>query len=212
MKLLWGIPMIYGTYIAVIDVLLLILLTQKRFRYLEWAFVLFVSVIGIGFVYEVFLARPNLSLILASSIKPILPPESALIAVGIIGATVMPHALFVHSWLIKNKIIGLNNKLSKKTTLKYHAAENILSLTIAALINAAMLIMAAAVFFGLGDKVATLEGAYITLIPLFGGFAALVFSLALFSAAWYFKVVFLSIESLNPIILFFISHEWTNRA
>ncbi|MBI2208452.1 Nramp family divalent metal transporter [Candidatus Woesearchaeota archaeon] len=182
LKLLFGIPMIYGTYIAVIDVLLLILLTQKRFRYLEWAFVLFVSVIGIGFVYEVFLAKPNFSSILASSIKPILTNESALIAVGIIGATVMPHALFVHSWLIKNKIIGLNNNLSKETTLKYHATENILSLTIAALINAAMLIMAAAVFFGLGEKVATLEGAYITLIPLFGGFAALIFALALLSA------------------------------
>lgn len=185
LKLLFGIPMIWGTYIAVADVLLILLLTQKRFRVLEWTFVLFVSVIGLGFVYEVLLAKPNLPSILIGSVKPILTAKSALIAVGIIGATVMPHALFVHSWLIKNKVIGFNNgvnRIDKKTTLKYHKAENVISLTIAAFINAAMLIMAAAVFFGLGDKVATLEGAYVTLIPLFGGFAAIVFALALLAA------------------------------
>jgi len=185
LKLLFGIPLIWGTYIAVADVLLILLLTQKRFRSLEGAFVLFVSIIGLGFIYEVFLAKPNLSSIFIGSVKPILTAKSALIAVGIIGATVMPHALFVHSWLIKNKVIGFNNganKIDKKTTLKYHKAENIISLTIAAFINAAMLIMAAAAFFGLGDKVATLEGAYVTLIPLFGAFAALVFALALLAA------------------------------
>ena len=92
----------------------------------------------------------------------------------------MPHALFVHSWLIKNKVdnfIGPHDKL-----LSYHFGENLLSLTIAGCINAAMLIMAAAVFFGLAGQTATLEGAYITLKPIFGNFAAIVFAVALLSA------------------------------
>lgn len=181
LKLLLGIPLIHGSYISVIIVLILLLFTQKRFRYLELTFVLFVAVISIGFVYEVFISKPEFSSIIGGSITPILTDESALIAVGIIGATVMPHALFVHSWLIKNKMHSphFNNK---RLSLKYHAMENALSLTIAAIINAAMLIMAAAIFFGLGEKVATLEGAYITLMPLYGGFAASVFALALMSA------------------------------
>lgn len=181
LKILFGIPMIWGTYIALIDVLLLLLLLQRRFRYIENAFILFVSILGIGFVYEVFISKPDFSLILAGSLIPKLTSESALIAVGIIGATVMPHALFVHSWLIKNKMIG--GRFSQvKETLRYHKAEVIISLVIASLINAAMLVMAAAAFFGLGDKVVTLEGAYATMIPLFGGFAAFVFALALLSA------------------------------
>lgn len=181
LKILFGIPMIWGTYIAVIDVLLLIILTQKKFRYLENAFIIFVSVIGIGFVYEIFLAKPDFPSIIYGSIIPKLNSDSALIAVGMIGATVMPHALFVHSWLIKNKMLGTSFS-NIKTTLKYHLSENIVSLTIAALINAAMLIMSASVFFGLSDKVMTLEGAYFTLMPLFGKFAALVFAIALLSA------------------------------
>lgn len=181
LKILFGVPMLWGTLIAVADVLLLILVTQKRFNYLENAFILFVSIIGLGFLYEVFITKPDIGGILHGSVFPTLTAESALIAVGIIGATVMPHALFVHSWLIKNKAHNsLFGPLRKK--LKYHLTEDVLSLAIAALINASMLIMAAAAFFGLGDKVATLEGAHVTLIPLFGSLAALVFAIALLSA------------------------------
>jgi len=181
LKILFGVPMLWGTFIAVADVLLLILVTQKRFNYLENAFILFVSIIGLGFLYEVFITKPDIGGILHGSVFPTLTAESALIAVGIIGATVMPHALFVHSWLIKNK---MHNNLfgTMRKKLEYHLTEDVLSLAIAALINASMLIMAAAAFFGLGDKVATLEGAHVTLIPLFGSLAALVFAIALLSA------------------------------
>jgi manganese transport protein len=181
LKLLFGIPMIYGTFIAVIDVLFLILVTEKRFHYLENAFVLFVGIIGLAFVYEVFITKPDLGGIIHGSVFPTLTAQSALIAVGIIGATVMPHALYVHSWLIKNKAHSTEFKGMKKK-LEYHVVEDVLSLGIAAFINAAMLIMAAAAFYGLGDAVATLEGAHVTLIPLFGSFAALVFAIALLSA------------------------------
>lgn len=183
LNLLFGIPLLIGTYIAVADVLLILLLTRKRFRTLEQAFILFVSIIGIGYVYELFITRPDIPSILLHSVKPVLTKESALVAVGIIGATVMPHALFVHSWLLKNKLIGANGEFgTKKEILKYHLLENIISLSIAACINAAILIMSAAAFFGLGTEVATLDQAYRTLIPLFGSFAAVVFAVALLSA------------------------------
>ena len=180
LNLLFGIPLLWGTYIAVADVLVIILLTQKRFRTLEQSFILFVSIIGLGFVYELFITKPDMSSILVHSVKPILTKESALIAVGIIGATVMPHALFVHSWLIKNKIIG-NHFGSKSKILKYHLIDNVVSLTIAGFINAAIIIMSAAAFYQVAN-VATLDQAYKTLIPLFGGFAALVFAVALLSS------------------------------
>lgn len=181
LKLLFGIPMIWGTFIAMIDVLILLLLTQKKFRYLESMFVIFVATIGFAFLYEVIVSRPDFGQVFSHSVKPILNSETVLVAVGIIGATVMPHALFVHSWLIKNKYIESSIR-NPHLARKFHLFDNIFSLTIAGFINAAMLIMAAAAFYKLGGGVATLEDAYKTLIPLFGSFAAVVFAVALLSA------------------------------
>ena len=181
LNLLFGIPLLWGTYIAVADVLVILLLTQKRFRTLELSFIIFVSIIGLAYVYELFITKPDISSILVHSVKPMLTKESALIAVGIIGATVMPHALFVHSWLIKNKIIN-SNFGDKFKMLKYHLIDNILFLIIAGFINAAIIIMSAAAFYKSGINVGTLDQAYRTLTPLFGKFAALIFAVALLSS------------------------------
>lgn len=182
LNLLFGIPLFIGTFLAIIDVLLLLFLTSKKFRVLEYAFIIFVSVIGIGYVYELLITKPDIGLIAIHSIKPILSPEMILFAVGIIGATVMPHALFVHSWLLKNKMNENGHKLDKKTALKYHTIDNFVSLFIAGLINAAILIMAAAAFYATGHSVATIDEAYRTLTPLFGGLASLIFAIALLSS------------------------------
>jgi manganese transport protein len=182
LNLLFGIPLLLGTFLAIGDVLLLLLLTTRTFRTLEYAFILFVSVIGIGYVYELLLTRPGLALIGLHSVEPVLTPQTVLLAVGIIGATVMPHALFVHSWLIRNKMKEKGQALDKKTALRYHIADNVLSLTVAGLINAAILVMAASAFFSSGIAVATIDEAYRTLTPLFGGFASVVFGVALLSA------------------------------
>jgi manganese transport protein len=181
LNLLFGIPMLIGTFLAIADVLLLLLLTRKTFRTLEYAFILFVSVIGIGYVYELLLTKPDLGLIAVRSLTPSLTPDTILIAVGIIGATVMPHALFVHSWLLKNKLAE-NGRIGKKTALRYHMVDNFISLSVAGLINAAILIMAASAFFSNGVQVATIDEAYRTLTPLFGGLASVVFAVALLSA------------------------------
>lgn len=181
LKLLFGIPMIWGTFVAMIDVLILLILTQKKFRYLESLFVIFVATIGFAFLYEVIISGPDFGQVFLHSVKPILNSETVLVAVGIIGATVMPHALFVHSWLIKNKYIESSIR-DQHLARRFHLFDNIFSLTIAGFINAAMLIMAAAAFYKFGNGVATLEDAYKTLIPLFGSFAATVFAIALLSA------------------------------
>lgn len=180
LKLLFGVPLIWGTYLAVLEVFVLLLLTAGRFRALEKLFILFVSVIGLSFVYECFLSKPDFSEVTFHSFVPVLNSGNILVAIGIVGATVMPHALFVHSWLIKNKVDNFTGPEEK--ILPYHSADNFLSLLVAGSINAAMLIMSASVFFGLSGRTATLEGAYITLRPLFGQLSAFVFALALLFA------------------------------
>ena len=182
LNLLFGIPMLLGAFIAIADVLLLLFLTRKTFRTLEYAFILFVSIIGIGYVYELLITKPDFGLIAIHSIKPILSAETILLAVGIIGATVMPHALFVHSWLMKNKMKEKGFGLDKRIALRYHLFDNVFSLIIAGLINAAILIMAAAAFYNSGFEVATIDQAYRTLTPLFGSLAATIFAIALLSA------------------------------
>ena len=175
------VPLAIAT-VVIADVLLLLFLASRTFRTLEYAFIVFVSVIGLGYVYELLISRPDLGLIAAHSVTPALSPDTVLFAVGIIGATVMPHALFVHSWLMKNKMEENEGGIDRKTALRYHIADNVLSLLIAGLINAAILIMAAAAFYNSGFQVATIDEAYRTLTPLFGGMASLVFAVALLSA------------------------------
>ncbi|MBI4231878.1 Nramp family divalent metal transporter [Candidatus Peregrinibacteria bacterium] len=211
LKLLFGIPMIWGTYIAVADVLLIFFLARKKFRFLEGAFVVFVATIGLAFLYEVIVSKPDFGAIALHSVKPILTKETAFLVVGIIGATVMPHALFVHSWLIKNKIVDLDIK-DRQLARKFHLFDNVFSLLIAGFINAAMLIMAAAAFYGLPEEVATLESAYVTLVPLFGSFAAIVFAVALLSAGLSSSVTgVLSGQAVMDGLVGFKVNPWVRR-
>ena len=181
LQLLFGIPMIWGTFIAIADVLIFFFLFGENLRKFERAFVFMVGLIGFSFLYEVIVTSPEITAIVKHSVTPVINKEMIVLIVGIIGATVMPHALFVHSWLIKKKMEKFP-RLSKKQASQYHLFDNILFLLLAGIINASMLIMAAAAFFGLDKPVATLEGAYATLIPLFGPLAAIMFGIALLSA------------------------------
>src|SRR5512133_2561632 len=105
LNLLFGIPMIYAAIFGALDVIIIVTLTtQGRFHIIERLFAIFVSIIGFGYLYEIFIVKPDPSAILYHSFVPSLAVSHAiLLAVGVIGATVMPHALFVHSWLTKNK-------------------------------------------------------------------------------------------------------------
>jgi manganese transport protein len=183
LNLLFGIPMIYAAIFGALDVIIILTLaTQGRFYIIERLFALFVSVISFGYLYEIFIVKPDPSAILYHSFVPSLAGNNAiLLAVGVIGATVMPHALFVHSWLTKNKV--QNKSLEERRRMrKFHLIENIVLLTVAGTVNAAIMIMAAAAFNPTNPNVASISEAYKTLVPLFGATAGVVFLVTLLSS------------------------------
>ena len=179
LHLLFGIPLLLAAAIASCDVVIIFVLAGKRFRRVEMLIGVLVSIIGVGYVYELLITQPNLASIAFHSVTPILTPDAVPLVVGIIGATVMPHALAVHSWLTKNKLTTGDNE-EKHRLLRYHTIDNVLNLSIAGFVNAAILIMAAAAFGG--SSVGTVEEAYYTLAPLFGVFASVVFGITLLAS------------------------------
>lgn len=182
LTLLFGIPMIYAAIFGALDVIIILAFTTRRFHVLERMFILFVSVISFGYLYEVFITKPDPSAILYHSVVPIFANSNALlISVGIIGATVMPHALFLHSWLTKNKLKEKTIQ-EKRTLRKLHLTENVVVLAIAGMVNAAIMIMAAAAFNSHYSNIASISDAYKTLIPLFGAGAGIAFVITLLSS------------------------------
>jgi len=183
LNLLFRVPMIYAAVFGALDVLIILTLaTRSRFYIIERLFVIFVSIIGFGYLYEIFVTKPDPSSILFHSVVPSLATSNAvLLAVGIIGATVMPHALFVHSWLTKNKV--QEKPLEERRRIrKLHLVENIVLLTIAGIVNAAIMIMAATAFHSHNPGVASISEAYKTLVPVFGATAGIIFLLTLLSS------------------------------
>jgi manganese transport protein len=182
LNLLFGIPMIYAAIFGALDVILILAFTTRRFRILERMFLLFVSIISFGYLYEVLIIKPDPSAVLYHSFVPIIAnPNAMLIAVGIIGATVMPHALFVHSWLTKNKVKDKSIQ-ERRVLRKLHLTENIVILTVAGLVNAAIMITAAAAFNTHFSNIASISEAYKTLVPLFGLGAGTVFIITLLAS------------------------------
>jgi len=181
LSLLLGIPLLWGAFIASFDIIVIFLFAGPRFRRIEILIGLLVSIIGFGYIYEIVVTRPDIMSIAFHSVTPVLTPSTVPLVVGIIGATVMPHALAVHSWLTKSKLTT-GDAAEKHQLLRYHLADNMLNLSIAGLVNAAILVMAAAAFNGTGSSVTTVEEAYQTLTPLFGALAGLVFALTLLAS------------------------------
>jgi manganese transport protein len=182
LNLLFGIPLLYATFLSVLDVLLILGLTGGRVRRLEYVFMIFISTIGIGYVYEIFITAPSLAPLVAGSITPQLGSvDRLLLAVGVIGATVMPHAVFVHSALTNDKITNPRIE-AKQLAMRFHRLESIIMFTFAGFVNAAIMIMAAAAFYAHGRQVATIDEAYRTLTPLFGQTAAIVFGITLLAS------------------------------
>ncbi|HUL51741.1 MAG TPA: Nramp family divalent metal transporter [Verrucomicrobiae bacterium] len=182
LNLLFGVPMIYASIFGAFDVILILTLTTRRFRVIEQMFMLFVSVIGIGFFYEIFLVKPDLPTIAYHSVMPMLDNGGAImIAVGVIGATVMPHALFVHTSLAARKVHEKSLPERRKAR-KLHLYECIILLTIAGVVNAAIMIVAAAAFHPHNAGVSSINDAYKILVPLFGIGAGVIFLVTLLSS------------------------------
>ena len=182
LNLLFGVPMIYAAIFGAADVIVILALTSRRFRLLEQLFLLFVSIISIGYVYELLVAPPTIHGILSGSFMPHFANSNALfVGVGIIGATVMPHVVFLHSFLTKEKASG-KTIVERRKMRKLHLAETIFLLTIAALVNAAILLMAAVAFYPNNSQIASIADAYKTLVPLFGISAGVIFLITLLSS------------------------------
>ena len=182
--LLFGIPLIIAAAISAFDVIIIFFLTGNKFRRMELIIANFVTIIGLGYIYEIFITKPHAIPIMVGSVLPLIPDtNAAVICVGVIGATVMPHALVLHSYLAKNKL-EKGNLDEKKRLLRYHRNETLSMLTMAGCINAAILIMASAAFNTRGLFIATIQQAYYTLLPLFGVLAGVAFAVTLLCSGW----------------------------
>lgn len=181
--LLTGLPLIWGVCITVLDTLLLLWLQNFGIRKLEAFILSLVAVIGISFLMELFFAKPDIHAIATGFIPGVLNKNALYIAVGIIGATVMPHNLYLHSALVQTRKIKSDNE-GIKNALRFNMIDSTIALNAAFFVNAAILILAAAVFFSTGNtQVAKIEDAHKLLAPLLGNkLAPILFAIALIAA------------------------------
>ncbi|MCG2420264.1 Nramp family divalent metal transporter [Aequorivita sp. F47161] len=181
--LLFGLPMIWGVSITALDTFLLLFLLNKGMRKMEVFIIGLIFIIGASFVIEMFFAQPNMGDLMAGFI-PSIPNSTALyIAIGIIGATVMPHNLYLHSSLVQSRKIERTKK-GIKQALKYNLIDSAIALNLAFFVNAAILILAAAVFYKNGlYEVAEIQDAHKLLEGLLGTkIAPAFFAIALIAA------------------------------
>ncbi len=186
LNLLFGIPLPWGIAITALDVLLILYLQNKGFRYVEALVVALVGTIGLCFLFEIIISRPELAAILGGFVPKasvILNPNQLYIAIGILGATVMPHNLYLHSSIVQTRAYD-ETSAGKRTAVRYAFIDSTIALTFALFINASILIVAAAAFHKSGHaEVAEIQQAYQLLTPLLGVTgASTVFALALLAS------------------------------
>ncbi|HEU5367060.1 MAG TPA: Nramp family divalent metal transporter, partial [Ktedonobacterales bacterium] len=180
--LLLHIPLFVAGLLTGVVTFLLMGLRRYGFRPLEAIIFALIVVIAGSYLIEVLLAQPDGGQIALHAVTPMLSGNSALLAVGILGATVMPHVVYLHSALTQQRIVPGNAQEARRV-FRFEQIDIWIAMGLAGLVNGAMLIMAASVFFGHGlTGVATLEDAHQTLIPLLGAAAGAVFALALLAS------------------------------
>lgn len=183
LQLLFDIPLIWGVSLTVLDTLLILLLHSYGMRKMELFIISLVAIIGGAFFVEMILAKPDMGDLVTGFI-PTLPDETALyIAIGIIGATVMPHNLYLHSSLVQTRRIDTSER-GIWSAIKYNFIDSAIALNAAFFVNAAILVLAAATFYKAGMfEVADIQDAYKLLTPLLGSeWASMLFGIALIAA------------------------------
>ncbi len=186
LQLLFGIPLIWGVCITVLDVIALLLLQHKGFRYTEALVIMLVATVGICFTAEMIFSRPDFGGILLGYIPKIeilQNPEMLYIAIGILGATVMPHNLYLHSSIVQTRDWEPTSE-KKWEAIKFCTIDSTVALCFALFINSAILIVSAATFHFSGHHdVAEIQDAYKLLSPLLGvNAASAIFGLALLAS------------------------------
>ncbi len=181
-QLLTGLPLIWGVCITVLDTFLLLYLQKSGMRKMEAFIIALVAVVAGAFLIQIILAKPELGEI-ATGLVPTIPNKEALyIAIGIIGATVMPHNLYLHSALVQTRKIDRTYQ-GIKQAIKFNRVDSAIALNIAFLVNSAILILAATIFFKTGNtQVAELHEAHRLLPGFLGNLAPVLFAVALIAA------------------------------
>ncbi len=182
LALLFGMPLIYGMTVTAIVTYGILIFERRGFRPMELIIGGLVGVIGLCYVIEVFIAPVDWQSAAAHLVTPQMPDAAALtISVGIIGATVMPHAVYLHSGLTQHRAPARDDR-ERRTLVRYSNREVIVALAVAGMVNIAMVMMASAAFHAGHSDVAEIESAYHTLTPLLGGAAATVFLVSLIAS------------------------------
>jgi manganese transport protein len=186
LNLLFGIPLPWGIAITALDVLLVLVLQHRGFRLLEALVVALIATIAGCFLFEIIISRPDLGAVargFAPRLSVVSDPNQLYIAIGILGATVMPHNLYLHSSVVQTRRYE-ETPAGKRMAVKYAVFDSTLALSLALFINAAILIVAAATFHRAGlSHVAEIQEAYRLLTPLLGvAGASAVFALALLAS------------------------------
>ena len=180
LEMLFGIPIVWGSVLTTLFVV--IMLFSNSYKRIERIIIAFVSIIGLSFLYELFLVDIDWPLAARSWVVPSIPEGSMLIIMSVLGAVVMPHNLFLHSEVIQSHEYNKQDDASVQKRLKYEFYDTLLSMLIGWAINSAMILLAAATFFQKGTPVEELQQAQSLLTPLLGDAAAIVFALALLMA------------------------------
>src|SRR5580765_3089324 len=181
-NLLIGTSLLVSCVITAVIAFGLLSLQSYGYRPFEAAIAVFLGAIGLCYLIEIFYAKPSAQGAAAGLVPSFAGSESVLLAVGILGATVMPHVIYLHSALTQDRIVAETDE-DARTLLRYTRIDVVIAMTIAGLINVAMLVMAASTFFKTGlVNVDSLEGAHKTLEPILGGASSALFALALIAS------------------------------
>lgn len=186
LNLLFKIPLVVGVVLTAMDVLVVLYLQKKGFRYIEALVVALIAVIGISFLYELIVSNPSIKGILGGFIPDsqiVVNPSMLYIAIGILGATVMPHNLYLHSSIVQTRKYS-RTESGKGMAIKFATIDSTVALMLALFINAAILILSAASFHGTGHQdVADISDAFVLLTPLLGAsLASTLFAIALLAS------------------------------
>ena len=185
LNLIFGIPIAYGVIITSLDVLIVLYLQNKGFRLLEALVITLIATVGACFLWEIILAQPPFVAVMRGflpSPEVVRNPAMLYVAVGILGATVMPHNLYLHSSIVQTRQYDETNE-GKREAVRFAFIDSTIALSFALFINAAILIIAAASFHTTGHaEVGEIQDAYKLLTPLLGAGASTVFALALLAS------------------------------
>jgi len=177
LKMIFGISIQAGAIISAVFVL--VLLFTNSYKKIEKWIIAFVSIVGLSFIYELYLIDVEWPSVAINFVKPAIPDHSIVFIMGVLGAVIMPHNLYLHSEVIQSRQWNLKDEKVIRKQLKYEFADTLLSMIIGWAINCAIILLAASTFFKNGIAVDELEQAKSILEPLLGSSSALIFAIAL---------------------------------